>query len=73
MTSSIFFYRLYVSQLRLTEFCNSEALIGIFDAVNNSHLSKTFSKIVPRILLEERSIKETANDYMKYTMLSFHR
>ncbi|XKL61561.1 hypothetical protein PGB90_008618 [Kerria lacca] len=65
--------KLYVSQLRLTEFCNSEALIGIFDAVNNSHLSKTFSKIVPRILLEERSIKETANDYMKYTMLSFHR
>lgn len=66
-------FRLYISQLRLPEFCNSEALIGIFDGMGNIDLPKLFVKIAPRILLEERTVKETVCDYMKYTMLSLHR
>uniref|UniRef100_A0A1B6DTY1 PPM-type phosphatase domain-containing protein n=1 Tax=Clastoptera arizonana TaxID=38151 RepID=A0A1B6DTY1_9HEMI len=65
--------RLCISQLRLPGFCNTEALLGLFDAGNNSELPQLLVKTVPRILLEERTVKETANDYMKYTMLSAHR
>ncbi|XP_039279477.1 protein phosphatase PHLPP-like protein isoform X1 [Nilaparvata lugens] len=65
--------RLCISQLRLPEFCNNEALIGLFDAENNSELPQMLVKVTPRILLEERTVEETANDYMKYTMLSAHR
>ncbi|KAB0797408.1 hypothetical protein PPYR_08402 [Photinus pyralis] len=65
--------RLYISQIRLPAFCNTEALFGMFDGENNSDVPIAIDKIVPRILLEERTVKETANDYMKYTMLSTHK
>ncbi|KRT82234.1 hypothetical protein AMK59_3649, partial [Oryctes borbonicus] len=65
--------RLYISQIRLPAFCNIEALFGMFDGENNSDMPVAVDKVVPRILLEERTVKETANDYMKYTMLSAHR
>lgn len=65
--------RLYISQIRLPAFCNTEALFGIFDGKSNNELPSGVGKLVPRILLEERSVKETAHDYMKYTMLSIQR
>lgn len=65
--------RLYISQVRLPAFCNTEALFGIFDGENNNIIPVTVDKVVPRILLEERTVKETASEYMKYTMLSAHR
>ncbi|GJQ83774.1 Phlpp [Trypoxylus dichotomus] len=65
--------RLYISQIRLPAFCNTEALFGMFDGENNNDMPVAVDKVVPRILLEERTVKETANDYMKYTMLSAHR
>ncbi|CAH0557853.1 unnamed protein product [Brassicogethes aeneus] len=65
--------RLYISQIRLPAFCNTEALFGMFDGENNSDIPVGVDKVVPRILLEERTVKETAHEYMKYTMLSAHR
>ncbi|XP_054282489.1 protein phosphatase PHLPP-like protein isoform X2 [Macrosteles quadrilineatus] len=65
--------RLCISQLRLPGFCNTEALLGLFDSGNNADLPQLLVKAVPRILLEERTVKETASDYMKYTLLSAHR
>ncbi|CAH0389384.1 unnamed protein product [Bemisia tabaci] len=65
--------RLCVSQLRMGAFCNHEVLAGIFDANINNEISQYLVKIIPRILLEERTVKETASEYMKYTMLSAHK
>lgn len=65
--------RLYISQIRLPAFCNTEALFGMFDGENNNDLPIAVDKVVPRILLEERTVKETSHEYMKYTMLSAHR
>ncbi|XP_068084838.1 protein phosphatase PHLPP-like protein [Anabrus simplex] len=65
--------RLYVTQIRLPAFCNTEGLFGLFDGGNNNDVPSILTKAVPRILLEERTVKETANEYMKYTMLSAHR
>lgn len=65
--------KLYVSQLRLPGFCNSEGLFGMFDGEHSNLVPNMLVKAVPKILLEERTIKETANDYMKYTLLSAHR
>lgn len=65
--------KLYVSQLRLPNFCNTEGLFGIFDGEICSLVPNILPKIIPKILLEERTVKETATDYMKYTILSAHR
>lgn len=65
--------RLYISQIRLPAFCNTEALFGMFDGESNNDIPVGVDKVVPRILLEERTVKETAHDYMKYTMLSIQR
>lgn len=65
--------KLYISQLRLPGFCNAEGLFGLFDGESNSALPNILVKAIPKILLEERTVKETANDYMKYTLLSAHR
>ncbi|CAH1960271.1 unnamed protein product [Acanthoscelides obtectus] len=65
--------RLYVSQIRLPAFCNTEALFGMFDGESNSDMPCGVEKVVPRVLLEERTVKETAHDYMKYTLLSVYR
>lgn len=65
--------KLYISQLRLPGFCNAEGLFGLFDGESSNTLPNMLVKAVPKILLEERTVKETANDYMKYTLLSAHR
>ncbi|XP_014250078.1 protein phosphatase PHLPP-like protein isoform X2 [Cimex lectularius] len=65
--------KLCISQLRLTNFCNTEALLGLFDSGNNTELPQILAQSIPRILLEERTVKETANEYMKYTLLAAHR
>lgn len=65
--------RLYISQIRLPAFCNTEGLFGMFDGETNSDMPVGVDKVVPRVLLEERTVKETASDYMKYTILSTHR
>ncbi|XP_073988528.1 PH domain leucine-rich repeat protein phosphatase isoform X3 [Rhodnius prolixus] len=65
--------KLCISQLRLTSFCSTEALLGLFDSGNNTELPQILAQSIPRILLEERTVKETANEYMKYTLLAAHR
>jgi PH domain and leucine-rich repeat-containing protein phosphatase len=65
--------KLYISQLRLPGFCNVEALFGMFDGESSNTLPNILVKAIPKILLEERTVKETSNDYMKYTLLSAHR
>lgn len=45
----------------------------IFVGENNSNNPAGIDKVLPRLLLEERTVKETANDYMKYAMLSSYR
>ncbi|CAG9771979.1 unnamed protein product [Ceutorhynchus assimilis] len=65
--------KLHLTQIRLPAFCNTEALFGIFDGEKNNFSPLGVDKLLPRILLEERTIKETAHDYMKYTMLSTFR
>ncbi|KAH1013515.1 hypothetical protein HUJ04_002499 [Dendroctonus ponderosae] len=65
--------KLHITQIRLPAFCNTEALFGIFDGENNSNNLGGVDKVLPRILLEERTVKETAHDYMKYTILSTYR
>ncbi|XP_050307390.1 protein phosphatase PHLPP-like protein isoform X2 [Anthonomus grandis grandis] len=65
--------KLHVTQIRLPAFCNTEALFGIFDGENNGNSLTGVDKVLPRLLLEERTVKETAHEYMKYTMLSTYR
>ncbi|KAL1496936.1 hypothetical protein ABEB36_007984 [Hypothenemus hampei] len=65
--------KLNITQIRLPAFCNTEALFGIFDGESNGNNPAGIDKVLPRILLEERTVKETAHNYMKYTMLSICR
>lgn len=65
--------RLYISQLRLPCFCNNEGLFGLFDGESSRTIPIELTKVIPKILLDERTVKETADDYMKYTLLSAHR
>lgn len=65
--------KLYMSQLRLPYFCNSEGLFGIFDGEQSRFVPTQLVKAIPKILLDERTVKETCGDYMKYTLLSAHR
>uniref|UniRef100_A0A182PDE7 PPM-type phosphatase domain-containing protein n=1 Tax=Anopheles epiroticus TaxID=199890 RepID=A0A182PDE7_9DIPT len=65
--------KLCIAQLRLPAFCNSEGLFGLFDGETSNGVPNLLVKAIPKILLEERTVKETANDYMKYTLLSAHR
>uniref|UniRef100_A0A182WGX8 PPM-type phosphatase domain-containing protein n=1 Tax=Anopheles minimus TaxID=112268 RepID=A0A182WGX8_9DIPT len=65
--------KLCIAQLRLPAFCNSEGLFGLFDGESGNGVPNLLVKAIPKILLEERTVKETANDYMKYTLLSAHR
>ncbi|XP_065213412.1 protein phosphatase PHLPP-like protein [Planococcus citri] len=64
---------LHISQLRLPTFCNSEALIGVFDTTNDTELSKLLVKTAPPTLLAERTEREANSDYLKYTMVSLLR
>ncbi|CAB3373383.1 Hypothetical predicted protein [Cloeon dipterum] len=67
--------RFPICQLRLPAFCNTEALLGIFEGSGASgpEVAKLLAQSVPRLLLEERTLPDTAHEYMKYTILSAHR
>uniref|UniRef100_A0A1B0DQW8 PPM-type phosphatase domain-containing protein n=1 Tax=Phlebotomus papatasi TaxID=29031 RepID=A0A1B0DQW8_PHLPP len=65
--------KLFISQLRLPGFCSTEALFGMFDGEIGRIVPNFLTKSVPKLLLEERTVKETATDYMKYTLLAAHR
>lgn len=68
-------FRLPVCQLRLPGFCNSESLLGVFEGRGSAgpEVAAMLARCVPRLLLEERTIPETASEFMKYTLLSAHR
>ncbi|XP_053596698.1 PH domain leucine-rich repeat protein phosphatase 1 [Microplitis demolitor] len=65
--------KLYISQVRIPSFCNIEGLFGIFDGGTNQEAPSTLQEMIPRLLLEERTIRETSKEYLKYTLLSAHR
>ncbi|XP_044014034.1 PH domain leucine-rich repeat-containing protein phosphatase 2 [Aphidius gifuensis] len=65
--------KLYVSQVRMPSFCNVEGLFGIFDGDTNQEAPTSLQEMIPRLLLEEKTIRETSKDYLKYTLLSAHR
>lgn len=54
-------------------FCNSEALFGLFDGGSNQEAPSSLQEMIPRLLLEERTVKETRSEYLRYTLLSAHR
>ena len=66
-------HRLYVSQVRMPSFCNVEGLFGIFDGGSNQEAPSALQEMIPRLLLEERTVRETSKEYLKYTLLSAHR
>ncbi|XP_076675085.1 PH domain leucine-rich repeat protein phosphatase isoform X2 [Andrena cerasifolii] len=65
--------RLYVSQVRMPSFCNVEGLFGLFDGGSNQEAPCALQEMIPRLLLEERTVRETSKEYLKYTLLSAHR
>ncbi|KAK0090491.1 hypothetical protein PV325_013397 [Microctonus aethiopoides] len=65
--------KLFISQVRMPSFCNVEGLFGIFDGGTNQEAPGALQEMIPRLLLEERTIRETSKDYLKYTLLSAHR
>ncbi|XP_029178184.1 PH domain leucine-rich repeat-containing protein phosphatase 2 isoform X2 [Nylanderia fulva] len=65
--------KLYVSQVRMPSFCNVEGLFGIFDGGSNQEIPSALQEMIPRLLLEERTIRDTSKEYLKYTLLSAHR
>ncbi|XP_055680740.1 protein phosphatase PHLPP-like protein [Lutzomyia longipalpis] len=65
--------KLFISQLRLPGFCSTEGLFGMFDGEGSRIVPNFLIKSIPKLLLEERTVKETAADYMKYTLLAAHR
>lgn len=65
--------KLYISQLRLSGFCNGEGLFGMFDGEQNRISASCLVKSIPKILVDERTIPETSAEYMKYTLLAAHR
>ncbi|XP_058804924.1 protein phosphatase PHLPP-like protein [Phymastichus coffea] len=65
--------RLLVSQVRMPTFCNSEGLFGLFDGGSNQEAPSSLQEMIPRLLLEERTVKETRSEYLRYTLLSAHR
>lgn len=50
-----------------------EGLFGIFDGGSNQEAPSTLQEMIPRLLLEERTIRETSKEYIKYTLLAAHR
>ncbi|GAB0089409.1 Protein phosphatase PHLPP-like protein [Sergentomyia squamirostris] len=65
--------KLFISQLRLPGFCSTEGVFGMFDGEESRLAPNFLIKTIPKLLLEERTVKETASDYMKYTLLAAHR
>lgn len=54
-------------------FCNTEGLFGLFDGGSNQEAPSSLQEMIPRLLLEERTVKETRSEYLRYTLLSAHR
>ncbi|KAG6452536.1 hypothetical protein O3G_MSEX007684 [Manduca sexta] len=67
------YLQLCCSQIRLPSFCNKEGLFAVIDGETDTEVPKILQSCIPGLLLEERSIKETINEYMKYVVLSAHR
>nr|XP_021184043.2 protein phosphatase PHLPP-like protein isoform X2 [Helicoverpa armigera] len=65
--------QLCCAQIRLPSFCNREGLFAIIDGETDIEVPKILQTAIPGLLLEEKSIKETVNEYMKYVVLSAHR
>lgn len=65
--------QLCCAQIRLPSFCNDEGLFAIIDGETDIDVPKILQSSLPGLLLEERSIKETVSEYMKYVVLSAHR
>ncbi|KAI5633984.1 leucine rich repeat domain-containing protein [Phthorimaea operculella] len=65
--------QLCCAQIRLPSFCNKEGLFAIIDGETDMEVPKILQTSLPGLLLEEKSIKETVNEYMKYVVLSAHR
>ncbi|CAH0725872.1 unnamed protein product, partial [Brenthis ino] len=65
--------QLSCAQIRLPSFCNKEGLFAIIDGESDTEVPKILQSSLPGLLLEEKSIKETVNEYMKYVVLSAHR
>lgn len=65
--------QLCCAQIRLPAFCNKEGLFAIIDGETDIEVPKLLQQCLPGLLLEEKSIKETVNEYMKYVVLSAHR
>lgn len=54
-------------------FCNAEGLFGLFDGGSNQEAPSSLQEMIPRLLLEERTVKETRSEYLRYTLLSAQR
>lgn len=65
--------QLCCAQIRLPSFCNKEGLFAIIDGETDIEVPKILQTSLPGLLLEEKSIKETVSEYMKYVVLSAHR
>jgi PH domain and leucine-rich repeat-containing protein phosphatase len=65
--------QLCCAQIRLPSFCNKEGFFAIIDGETDMEVPKILQSSLPGLLLEEKSIKETVNEYMKYVVLSAHR
>ncbi|XP_019891009.2 protein phosphatase PHLPP-like protein [Musca domestica] len=63
--------KLLVIQLREGKFRTDEALFGMFISGSNtsSHVCK-MAQMLPKLLQQERMVKENMGDYMKYTLLA---
>ncbi|XP_063617590.1 protein phosphatase PHLPP-like protein isoform X1 [Cydia splendana] len=65
--------QLCCAQIRLPSFCNKEGFFAVIDGETDIEVPKILQSSLPGLLLEERSIKETVSEYMKYVVLSAHR
>ncbi|KAJ0181889.1 hypothetical protein K1T71_002611 [Dendrolimus kikuchii] len=65
--------QLCCAQIRLPSFCNKEGLFAIIDGETDIEVPKLLQSSIPGLILEEKSIKETVSEYMKYVVLSAHR
>ncbi|XP_037930207.1 protein phosphatase PHLPP-like protein, partial [Teleopsis dalmanni] len=62
--------RLLVSQLRLCNFNKDEGLFGIIESDVSSAVANSVAQTVPKIIDQERAVKEAINVYMKFTLLT---
>ncbi|XP_054745059.1 protein phosphatase PHLPP-like protein [Anastrepha obliqua] len=65
--------KLLVKQIRLCNFAEDEGLFGILETGTLGAVTTALVNLVPQILIHERSVKETAKEYMKYTLLSVYQ